>query len=1308
MGGRAQEDQLFTGKPHDDAVLAGIMGGVSRGGLGNDDAVLQGIMNSKVPQRQHSDDFALAGLLKGVATTDVEEADNAVLINLLRSQQSQPGDDLALANLMRTPSVRGAPAVDSRVLAELIQRRNLPPHKIASDDNALVNLISAPKGQTISDSALIDNQVRTSREVELLNRIGALRQEQSQQQKDAAFLDQMIAEASAGPVSPPVRGPAKEKSILLRIRRTRVIQMKIDDLPRGSLLYFASTGDLVSARFLCEEASRCDDRFLVNAADDRGRTALHHAAFQGSAEMAEILLQAGADVLQRDKDGRTPMHIASSRGHLEVARLMVGTSVYRLRLAALRRFKLLRGEAGLEPHTAVELEQRYAQTALTEYLRSLEDLRYNLFMTEDLWDCTSVHYVLRDAYHGCLSILKLMLESLYEFATDVQMDSVMHEKRFQAQPGCTLVESLGNRLLKEDLDKARNDHTRRSSAILDQLVNGGDPDGMMPLHHAAAEGNYRAVHVLVQHGADANLKAAYPAPGTSASTKVNEMDPHMGVGVTPFELAKDSTTRQALAANGARVDITVQKQAENLVHLVEGNCEYINSQHGVMGRTPLHIALFSAIDDGQTDVRDKEAPPPAVMALLQVHPECDPLVPDANGFTPLHYACEYGRDKELLQLVARAKTLLADDGRKAENKAWGSGDTVRLEKGWRDSLRNSASSSHLARPLAPTGRLENPKEATLADPAKAKQKRIIRSSGIGGGVQPHARPSSIGTIRNRQGGSAAGSGARMRDRQGGATVAGHTQLPLRGQMGRTPAHLAAQSAGDGAEQGILGTNTHLNCLVVLRQLGMLDMEATDDRGMTPLLAACEKGASSAVKWLLERKADIYKCDNTKRNVLHLAMSRGNRRTIRLLTYYDADASRLKAAQDWKGRRPSEMVPSGPGGISSADNLESDFATIWEAARDGHYDDLQLALRAGTSIDSLSPAGWTAAMYAAANGNAALLRHLLSLRCLCDPPVQPPGGRYGAPNAAAPLISRPQARQHQGRGPLHLAAEAGHADICALLVKLGGAQIEWRASNGFTPVMYACSSGHLKVMQMLFSMRARLEADVDLTAPSRSIFHVLATGKSDRHAACIRWIAANVDCFSTTEMLERSNEELGLMAPIRLATANTSVFRALAQALREARQRCNTATLPTAPEVVPDASDSSLPLPPPPVLPAATVQSSDDAVIASLAGGRPRDDAVIASILGGTSSALTSPTPSATVSSFPLPPPSTLNPGSTMATTLLPSALAATSPSTTFATPPPLPPPSGLPPLPSVGLPSAPATLLKAPPLPPPSSLPPPM
>lgn len=53
----------------------------------------------------------------------------------------------------------------------------------------------------------------------------------------------------------------------------------------------------------------------VNARDDQGETALHHAAAGGSLEIARLLLAHGADPRSRDAAGRTPAAVAAEQGH---------------------------------------------------------------------------------------------------------------------------------------------------------------------------------------------------------------------------------------------------------------------------------------------------------------------------------------------------------------------------------------------------------------------------------------------------------------------------------------------------------------------------------------------------------------------------------------------------------------------------------------------------------------------------------------------------------------------------------------------------------------------------------------------------------------------------------------------------------------------------------------------------------------------------------------------------------------------------------------------------------------------------------
>jgi ankyrin repeat protein len=52
-------------------------------------------------------------------------------------------------------------------------------------------------------------------------------------------------------------------------------------------------------------------------------TLLHAASYDGRADIAELLIQLGADVHAREVNGRTPLHDAANNGHLEVIDVLI-------------------------------------------------------------------------------------------------------------------------------------------------------------------------------------------------------------------------------------------------------------------------------------------------------------------------------------------------------------------------------------------------------------------------------------------------------------------------------------------------------------------------------------------------------------------------------------------------------------------------------------------------------------------------------------------------------------------------------------------------------------------------------------------------------------------------------------------------------------------------------------------------------------------------------------------------------------------------------------------------------------------------
>lgn len=87
---------------------------------------------------------------------------------------------------------------------------------------------------------------------------------------------------------------------------------------QGGLEAAVSQGDAVAVKQLLQT-----DRTAASRQFEEGRTALHLAALQGEMQVAEALLNGGANVDARDKHGDTPLHLAAAKGNLAIVKMLV-------------------------------------------------------------------------------------------------------------------------------------------------------------------------------------------------------------------------------------------------------------------------------------------------------------------------------------------------------------------------------------------------------------------------------------------------------------------------------------------------------------------------------------------------------------------------------------------------------------------------------------------------------------------------------------------------------------------------------------------------------------------------------------------------------------------------------------------------------------------------------------------------------------------------------------------------------------------------------------------------------------------------
>jgi ankyrin repeat protein len=235
-----------------------------------------------------------------------------------------------------------------------------------------------------------------------------------------------------------------------------------DKGPQADLMAFVEKGDLAGVKGLLEK-----DPQLVYAVAGADRTALHVAAFAGRKDIAELLLDKGADPKRSDARGMTPLHDAARRGYPQVAELL---------LARGAPVEAKTKDAGATPIICVFwlMNSVDREGTANVLLTRNPDLK-----VRDASGMTALHWAIAA---GSRTAVRTMVEK----GADLQArDNEGNTPLFQA------VFRNDMDLLRYLLDKGSN-------------IQVADKAGETALHHAISNGHGEIAELLIGRGADVN------------------------------------------------------------------------------------------------------------------------------------------------------------------------------------------------------------------------------------------------------------------------------------------------------------------------------------------------------------------------------------------------------------------------------------------------------------------------------------------------------------------------------------------------------------------------------------------------------------------------------------------------------------------------------------------------------------------------------------------------------------------------------------------------------------------------------------
>ncbi|XP_063056524.1 CARD- and ANK-domain containing inflammasome adapter protein [Engraulis encrasicolus] len=230
--------------------------------------------------------------------------------------------------------------------------------------------------------------------------------------------------------------------------------------------------------------------------------------------------------------------------------------------------------------------------------------------------------------------------------------------------------------------------------------------------------------------------------------------------------------------------------------------------------------------------------------------------------------------------------------------------------------------------------------------------------------------------------------------------------------------------------------------------GGAKLDARDQQGRTALHRAAAKGHTAAATVLVTAGADIYACDNASKTPLHLSAHSGHGETVQALVKVEEE----------EGRQQTTFLHMAA------------MRDEWEVA--------EAVLRAGAEPDSQDGGGKTPLCHAISRGHERTVTVLLNAGAQVDSDAMACAFDLNSKSMLSLLLQ-------SARGGWKMTAESMNSTlfravrrnlggIVTALVEGGGADVNTRDGQGYTPLLLAAELGHAEAFKALVDKSANLQ------------------------------------------------------------------------------------------------------------------------------------------------------------------------------------------------------------------------------------------